>query len=550
MSRKLSFDEEALENMYEGVYLLSKAVQVTLGPKGRNVLMPRSYGAPHLSKDGITVAKEVQLSNPIAQMAADLVKEAANNTLEKAGDGTTSTTVLTHAIFKYGMLKLNDGSAKGFWNKVRAWMNPESDLYNTQFGSNAMDIKRGIDLACAEVVNQLTAIRIPVKSSMDIFNVAKISGNNDDEIGRLISEAVEKVGHNGVIQLEDSATPESSVRLVEGLNFDRGFLHPKFATNKEESKVEYSEPYYFLYSGVLSNPQDVLRSIELTMPTGKPLIIIAEDIDVNVMNFILRNRIEGQGKLVAIKAPGMGDQRNERLRDLAALTGCRTLGLEKYNSLTLNDLGTSERITSTKSSTTIISNGFHKELVDERLNRLRIELEECDMPGIKEKLETRIAQLEGKLSIISIGAPTEPELKEKKDRIDDAVAATKSAIEEGIVPGSGLALLRISQNLSNLKHLNKDIQLGIDSVIEAIKIPAYLILENAGLNAKSIITTILKNESSTWGFNSLTEKYVDLLEAGVIDPVKVTRLAVQNASSIAGMLLTTGCIISKDIEVG
>lgn len=547
MSRKLSFDNEAMNELYEGVSKLAKVVRVTLGPKGRNVLLPREYGSPHGTKDGISAAKEVFSTNPIHQMAMDLVKEAANNTLENAGDGTTSTTVLTHAVLTEGMRQLNTTYMPFKYYLKHVW---DPKTYPTpKPGSNAMDIKRGIDLASELIIEKLKEVAKPIKSSEDVFNVAKISGNNDDEIGNLIRKAIDLVGRKGVIQSEDSPTSTSDVNLVKGLQLDRGFISNDFATDLNKSFAEYDEPYYFLYNGKLDSVQELLRAVEITAQAEKPLIIIADDYDTNVMNFLLRNRLQAGFKLVALKTPGMGDQKFQLLKDLASLTGCQTLNpniSESLSTINMSHLGTSKKIKITKSNTIIISDELHSDAVNDRITLLREEISQCEIEGIKVKLENRIAQLEGKLAIISIGAATEAALKEKKDRLDDALSATKSALQEGVVPGAGMTLLRISEYNKGYKpSKNEDINKGYQAVMEAIRYPAIAILENAGLSYTLILKRLIGSLNMNEGFNPITESYVDLMKEGIIDPVKVTRLAVKNACSIAGMILTTGCVISK-----
>lgn len=547
MSRKLSFDNDAMLRLYNGVELIAKAVKVTLGPKGRNVLLHREFGSPHVTKDGISVAKEVTSSDPVTKMAMELVKEGANDTLENAGDGTTSTTALIYAILTQGISKLN---------KVRtSWLGKMWDyLYGNigKQGSNAMDIKRGMDLASDHIITRLKEVSKPISSLDEVFNVAKISANNDESIGKLIRDAIDLVGTKGVIQSEDSPTVDSYVSSVKGLKLDRGYISVDFATDVNKTFAEYDNPYYFLYNGKLSSTQDILRAVELAITNEKPLIIMADDYDNNVLNLLLRNRLQLGAKLLALKSPGMGDQKFQLLKDLAALTGCKTLEpniSENLDSISLSHLGTSKRIKVTRSNTVIISDDRNITEVSERIELLKVEEKLCEIDSIKEKIKHRIAQLEGKLAVIFIGAPTEVELKEKKDRLDDALSATKSAIEEGIVPGAGMTLLRISELYKNNEPTkNPDINKGYLAVMEGIRSLAYSILDNAGLDSESIINTLLKDYELNDGYNPVTDSYVDLLKEGIIDPVKVTRLAVKNGVSIASMIITTGCIVYRSTD--
>lgn len=547
MSRQVSFDENALKKLRWGVELLAKAVKVTLGPKGRNVLLHRNYGSPHVTKDGISVAKEVTSFCPVGQMAMDLVKEAANLTVEGAGDGTTTTTVLTEAIFLRALSKLNEENESVLFDILHFFF-PEK-YPQVKAGSNAMDIKRGIDLACKEVMIRLKDMAREVTSSSDIFNVATISANNDREIGKLIENAISLVGRDGVIQTEDSKTHDSTIELIEGVQLDRGYFSRDFLDNSEDSVIEYENPKYFMYNGTITAMQDLIRSVEIAISSEVPLIIIAEDLEPTVLRFLLTNKARSGAKIAVIKTPGMGEQKTEILKDLAAITGCNTLSpkvTQNFSSLTVADLGTSTRIKISKNSTTIVSDNKSQELIVARIKSLRKELSECELNSMESKLEKRLAQLEGKLAIIYIGAFTEVELKEKKDRLEDALQATKAAIQEGVIPGSGLALLRISEAMKSFSpSTNVDIMLGVNSVLEAIRVPFITILDNAGISSKSVMKKVLSNDNPNFGFNSLTEEYSDLFDMGIMDPAKVTRLAIQNSGSVASMLITTGCVISK-----
>lgn len=546
MSKKVSFDKDhMLDDIHTGIAILAQAVRVTLGPKGRNVLLHREFGSPHVTKDGVSVAKEVGSDNPIRQMSMDLVKEAAEKTLELAGDGTSSTTVLTEAIFSAARRYLTKPDDSILYQLGNMFFPSRYPILIP--GINAMDIKRGIDIASKIVIGKLKEKAIPIKSNKEIFNVAKISGNNDPVIGELISEAVEKVGHTGIIQTEDSLTNESSVKLVTGFQFDRGILNKNFAT-EGESLAEYENPQFFLAPNKISSVQEILRALEIVAQDQSPLVIIADDFDPQILDLLVTNRMQMGLKVIAIKSPGMGTQKFELLKDLAAITGCSTLDPQVGNDLSkLNKshFGTAKKIKVTKSETVIIADDCYADLVESRLKLLNAEISECDIPNVKVKLETRSAQLSGKLAIISLGANTEAELKEKKDRLDDALQATKAAIQEGVIPGAGLTLLRISEELKHIKSSNKNIQFGINAIKEAIKVPSFAILENAGLDSNGINKSILKSNSFNYGYDSLKEEFADLYESGIIDPVKVTRLAVQNAASIAGLLITTGCVIHK-----
>lgn len=545
MSKKLSFDNDAMSQLYKGVETLSKAVRVTLGPKGRTVLIHKYHGSPDATKDGVTVAKEVELKNPIQNMAARSVKEAANNTVELAGDGTTTTTVLTEAILRNAISYLTKPN-NSFFDRIHKRVSP-STFVPIKEGSNSMDIKRGIDIGCEIVYDQLLKYSIPVETDKDIFNVARISGNNEEEIGDLILRAVQLVGRDGIILTENSVDSNSHVKLVEGISIDRGLLSPDFATTEGKSKAEYEDALVLLYNGTLTSVQELIRSVEIAFGSERALVIIADDFDLNVIKFLTTNKKQANAKVIPIKAPGMGSQKYEKLKDLAALTGCKTLDLSTLTKLNISDFGTIKKVIVTKNETTMKVDPSYKELVDNRIIELESELKQCDLDSMKDKIKTRIAQLRGKLAIIQLGARTESELREKRDRLDDAIAATKSAIEEGIIPGSGLTLLRISEDVRYNKFSdNIHIHNGVMAVLDAIKEPAIAILQNAGLDANEIIKTILKSPNRNFGFDSLNEQYYDLLKLGIIDPVKVTRTALKNASSISGVLLTTGCVIYID----
>lgn len=547
MAKKLNFGIDSITKINDGVTDLAKAVKVTLGPKGRTVILYRGFGSPHVTKDGVTVAKDVEFEDSTSNMAAELVKEVSAKTAEHAGDGTTTATVLSEAIFSRGYNALV---------KRHKFYPLKKDLVPT--GVNAMDLKRGIESAVEDVTKRLKEIAIEVEDSNDINDIATISANNDPELGKLIADAYEKLGNEVIILQEESPylEPTSKLKLIEGIQFDKGFMSPSFTNDQGKSKVEFENPMFLMIPGKVTNPRDLIRAVETSLETGRGLVVIAEDFDVPVLEFLVKNKLQAQAKLVAIKAPGLGEQRYQKLLDLCSVTGCKTLDPkvgEKINSIKESDMGSAHKILITATETIIISDDKYSENINKRLIELDKESKSKGLPPYQvEAIQKRMAQLKGKLAMIQLGARTEAELKEKKDRIEDAIEATKSAIQEGYVVGSGLALYRISEDLKVPKGINKDFTLGYNIIKEAIKVPLETILTNGGNDPVKIIKEIdklledplLRDGRYKVGYNSLTDNYCDLVHSGVIDPVKVTRLALANASSIACLLLTTGCSIS------
>lgn len=558
MAKKLHFYMDTLTRVNLGVTGLSKAVKVTLGPKGRTVILYRGMGSHHVTKDGVTVAKDVEFDDCTADMAASLVKQVSSKTAELAGDGTTTATVLTEAIF-----------SRGFKSLVKEYNFLGKTLYRRQTKVNPMDLKRGIDIAIDAVCKELEKVSHPLKDHIDVFNIATISANNDPVLGKLIADAYEKLGPEGVILTEESTNlePISELNLIEGLRFDRGLMSPQFANNREKQLSEYDNPMYLLIPGKVSSFQTLVRAIELSLEKQRGLIIIAEDFDMSVIEMLAKNAFKISAKVVAIKSPGMGEQKYQQMLDIAALTGCKTLDPEigsNLNKLTVEMMGSSKKISVTMTDTTIVADPLHTESTDKRIEGLLAELKTAGItPYHTDLINKRIAKLKGKLAMIKVGARTPGELLEKIDRLDDAIEATKSAIEEGYVAGSGLTLYRIGEKLESnisesLKSItNKDIKKGYMIVAKAIRDPFDQILINAGLNPTQIhneITDYLDANTPTLGevdyninsigFNSLTNEITDLIKSGVIDPKKVTRLALINAGSMSGLLLTSGCSIA------
>ena len=526
MAKEIYFDVEAREKLKKGVDALANAVKVTLGPKGRNVVIGKKFGAPHITKDGVTVAKEIELKDPVENMGAQMVKEVASKTADIAGDGTTTATVLAQAIITTG-------------------------LKNVAAGANPMDLKRGIDKAVAEVVKNLKAISKEVGSDNDkIRQIASISANNDETIGALIAEAMKVVGNDGVITVEEAKGTETEVKTVEGMQFDRGYLSPYFVTNTEKMITEMENPLILIYDKKISNMKELLPILEPVVQAGKSLLIIAEDLDGEALGTLVLNRIRGSLKVAAVKAPGFGDRRKAMLEDIAILTGGLVISEERGYTLegvTLDMLGTAEKIEIDKDNTTIINGAGKKEDIQSRINQIKAQIEASSSDYDKEKLQERLAKLAGGVAVLYIGAPTEMEMKEKKDRVDDALAATRAAVEEGIVPGGGVALIRCIEALESLKGLNEDEDTGIAIVKRAVEEPLRQIIANAG-GEGAVIVQKVKEGKDDFGYNARTDKYENLYEAGVIDPTKVTRIAVENASSIAAMLLTTECVIADEPE--
>ena len=526
MAKDILFNLDARDGLKKGVDALSNAVKVTLGPKGRNVIIEKSYGAPHITKDGVSVAKEIELQDPVENMGAQLVKEVASKTNDLAGDGTTTATVLAQAIVAAG-------------------------LKNVIAGANPMDLKRGIDKAVATVVESLKAQSEQVGESIEkIQQVASISANNDNTIGTLIAEAMAKVKKEGVITVEDAKGIETHVDVVEGMQFDRGYISPYFVTNTEKMEAVYENPFILIYDKKISVMKDLLPILEKSLQTGRPLLIIAEDIDSEALATLVVNRLRGSLKVVAVKAPGFGDRRKEMLEDIAILTGGTVITEEKGYRLedaTLAELGTADKITVTKDNTTIVNGQGTKENIDARAAQIKAQIASTTSDYDREKLQERLAKIAGGVAVIYVGAASEVEMKEKKDRVEDALNATRAAIEEGIIPGGGVGFIRAISSIEKMKGENDDETTGIAIIKRALEEPLRQIVENAGLEGSVVVNKVREGEGD-FGFNARTETYENLLKTGVIDPVKVSRVALENAASIASMLLTTECVISNHKE--
>ena len=526
MAKEIKFNIKAREELKNGVDALADAVKVTLGPKGRNVIIEKKFGAPHITKDGVTVAREIELEDPFQNMGAQLVKEVASKTGDQAGDGTTTATVLAQAIVTEG-------------------------LKNVAAGANPMDLKRGIDKAVSKVVEGIKAQSQEVDDDIEkIENVARVSANNDEQIGRLIAEAMEKVKKEGVITVEEAKGTETTVDVVEGMEFDRGYISPYFVTNSEKMECEMDSPYILLYDKKISNLKDMLPVLESAAQSGRPLLIIAEDVDNEALATLVVNRLRGSLKICAVKAPGFGDRRKEMLEDIAVLTG-GTVSSEikgmQLSQATINDLGTAEKVAVSKDSTIIVNGAGAKDLIASRVAQIKAQIETTTSNYDKEKLQERLAKLAGGVAVLYIGAPSEVEMKEKKDRVDDALSATRAAIAEGIVPGGGVAYIRCLQALEDLKGDNDDENTGIAIIRRAIEEPLRQIVANAGLEGAVIVQKV-KDGTGDFGFNARTDTYENFFATGVIDPAKVTRVALENAASIAGMFLTTECVIADKKE--
>ena len=526
MAKDIKFNIQAREELKKGVDALADAVKVTLGPKGRNVIIERKFGAPHITKDGVTVAREVELEDAFQNMGAQLVKEVASKTGDQAGDGTTTATVLAQAIVNVG-------------------------LKNVTAGANPMDLKRGIDKAVAAVVESIKEQAQEVDNDMSkIENVARISANNDEEIGRLIDEAMSKVGKDGIITVEEAKGTETSVDTVEGMQFDRGYISPYFVTNSDKMECEMDSPYILLYDKKISNLKDMLPILEATAQSGRPLLVIAEDVDNEALATLVVNRLRGSLKICAVKAPGFGDRRKEMLEDIAILTGGTVISDVKGMQLsqaTISDLGTADKVTVNKDNTTIVNGAGAKEEIEARVNQIKAQIESTTSNYDKEKLQERLAKLAGGVAVLYIGAPSEVEMKEKKDRVDDALSATRAANAEGIVPGGGVAYIRAIAKVAALKGANEDENTGIAIIRRAIEEPFRQIMANAGVEAAVILQKV-KDGEGDFGYNARTDEYENFFTTGVIDPAKVTRVALENAASIAGMFLTTECVIADKKE--
>ncbi len=527
MAKQIYFDVEAREKLKKGVDSLANAVKVTLGPKGRNVVIGKKFGAPQVTKDGVSVAKEIELADPIENMGAQMVKEVASKTADIAGDGTTTATVLAQAIITAG-------------------------LKNVAAGANPMDLKRGIDKAVVSVVSDLKKISKEVGSDNDkIKQIATISANNDETIGSLIAEAMKVVGNDGVITVEEAKGTETDVKTVEGMQFDRGYLSPYFVTNTDKMIAEMEHPLILIYDKKISNMKELLPILEPVVQNGKSLIIIAEDVDGEALTTLVVNRLRGSLKIAAVKAPGFGDRRKAMLEDIAILTGGQVITEERGLTLenaTLDMLGTAEKVEIDKDNTTIVNGAGQKDNIQARIGQIKAQMESTTSDYDREKLQERLAKLAGGVAVLYIGAPTEVEMKEKKDRVDDALAATRAAVEEGIVPGGGVALIRAMDALDSLTGTNDDETTGIAIVKRAIEEPLRQIIANAGGEGAVVVQKVREGKAD-FGYNARTDQYQNLYEAGVIDPTKVTRIAIENAASIASMLLTTECVIADEPEV-
>ena len=522
-AKQVFFSSDARDRMLRGVDILANAVKVTLGPKGRNVVIDKSFGAPRITKDGVTVAKDIELDDKFENMGAQMLREVASKTNDIAGDGTTTATVLAQAIVREGV------------KYVTAGMNP-------------MDLKRGVDMATEVAIKDIQARAKKVKSSSEVAQVGTISANGDALIGKMIANAMQKVGNEGVITVEEAKTAETEVDIVEGMQFDRGYLSPYFITNADKMTVELDDPYILIHEKKLSSLQAMLPVLEAVVQTGKPLLIIAEDVEGEALATLVVNKLRGGLKVAAVKAPGFGDRRKAMLEDIAILTSgemiAEDLGI-KLESVTLNMLGRAKRVRIDKENTTIIDGAGKKKDIEGRVAQIKAQVEETTSDYDREKLQERLAKLAGGVAVIRVGGATEVEVKEKKDRVDDALNATRAAVEEGIVPGGGTALLRAKAAVQALKSKNDDVQAGINIVLKALEAPIRQIVENAGVEGSIVVNKILENKSQTYGFNAQSEQYVDMLEAGIVDPAKVVRTALQDASSVAGLLITTEAMIAE-----
>ncbi|EAI4080460.1 chaperonin GroEL [Campylobacter jejuni] len=521
MAKEIIFSDEARNKLYEGVKKLNDAVKVTMGPRGRNVLIQKSFGAPSITKDGVSVAKEVELKDSLENMGASLVREVASKTADQAGDGTTTATVLAHAIFKEG-------------------------LRNITAGANPIEVKRGMDKACEAIVAELKKLSREVKDKKEIAQVATISANSDEKIGNLIADAMEKVGKDGVITVEEAKSINDELNVVEGMQFDRGYLSPYFITNAEKMTVELSSPYILLFDKKIANLKDLLPVLEQIQKTGKPLLIIAEDIEGEALATLVVNKLRGVLNISAVKAPGFGDRRKAMLEDIAILTGGEVISEElgrTLESATIQDLGQASSVIIDKDNTTIVNGAGEKANIDARVNQIKAQIAETTSDYDREKLQERLAKLSGGVAVIKVGAATETEMKEKKDRVDDALSATKAAVEEGIVIGGGAALIKAKAKIK--LDLQGDEAIGAAIVERALRAPLRQIAENAGFDAGVVVNSVENAEDENTGFDAAKGEYVNMLESGIIDPVKVERVALLNAVSVASMLLTTEATISE-----
>jgi chaperonin GroEL len=522
-AKEVKFSGDARDRMLRGVELLANAVKVTLGPKGRNVVLDKTFGAPRITKDGVTVAKEIELEDKFENMGAQMVREVAQKTNDTAGDGTTTATVLAQAIVKEGA------------KSVAAGMNP-------------MDLKRGIDIAVSAVVKDIEKRAKKVESTAEVAQVGTISSNGDVKIGKMIAQAMQKVGNEGVITVEEAKALETEVEIVEGMQFDRGYISPYFITNAEKMIAELEDAYILLHEKKLSGLQSMLPVLEAVVQSGKPLAIIAEDVEGEAIATLVVNKLRGGLKVAAVKAPGFGDRRKAMLEDIAILTGGQLISEDlgiKLENVTLQMLGRAKKVIIEKEKSTIVSGAGKKAEIEARVNQIKAQIEETTSDYDKEKLQERLAKLAGGVAVIRVGGATEVEVKEKKDRVEDALNATRAAVEEGIVPGGGVALLRAKKAVGRIHDENADVQAGINIVLKALESPVRQIAENAGVEASIVVGKIMDEKSETFGFDAQDEKYVDMIEAGIVDPAKVVRTALQDASSVAGLLVTTEAMVAE-----
>ena len=524
-AKELQFSVDARARLKRGVDALAEAVKITLGPKGRNVVIDKKFGSPTITKDGVTVAKEIELSDPVENMGAQMVKEVATKTSDLAGDGTTTATVLAQAIFREG-------------------------LKNVTAGANPMELKRGIDKAVDAVVEQLKTLSVPSAGKKEIAQVGTISANNDKEIGNLIAEAMEKVGKDGVITVEEAKGLETTLETVDGTQFDRGYLSPYFVTDPEKMETVLEDAYLLIHDKKVSSMKELLPILEKVVQDGKPLLIIAEDVDGEALATLVVNKLRGTLKVAAVKAPGFGDRRKEMLRDIAVLTGGQVISEEvgfKLENATLNDLGRAKRVVVDKDNTTIVDGRGKESDISGRINEIKAAVEKSTSDYDREKLQERLAKLSGGVAVINVGAATETEMKEKKARVEDALHATRAAVEEGIVPGGGVALIRAQTALEKIRGTD-DEKIGVEIVRRALEEPIRMIAQNAGAEGSIVVARVKESKDKNFGYNAATDSYEDLVKSGVIDPTKVTRTALQNAASIAGLLLTTECVVVEKKE--
>jgi chaperonin GroEL len=522
-AKDVKFSTDARDRMLRGVDILANAVKVTLGPKGRNVVLDKSFGAPRITKDGVTVAKEIELADKFENMGAQMLREVASRTNDLAGDGTTTATVLAQAIVREGA------------KSVAAGMNP-------------MDLKRGIDIAVAAVIKDIEKRAKKVGSSAEVAQVGTISSNGDSTIGKMIAQAMQKVGNEGVITVEEAKAMETEVEIVEGMQFDRGYISPYFVTNAEKMVAELEDAYILLHEKKLSGLQSMLPVLEAVVQSGKPLIIIAEDVEGEAIATLVVNKLRGGLKVAAVKAPGFGDRRKSMLEDIAILTNGQLISEDlgiKLENVTLNMLGRAKKVIIEKEKTTIVNGAGKKADIEARVGQIKAQIEETTSDYDKEKLQERLAKLAGGVAVIRVGGASEMEVKEKKDRVEDALNATRAAVEEGIVPGGGVALLRAKKAVGKITNDNSDVQAGINIVLKALEAPVRQIAENAGVEGSIVVGKILENKSETFGFDAQNEEYVDMVEKGIIDPAKVVRTALQDAGSVAGLLVTTEAMVAE-----